>query len=419
MARTRTVFGTHANLAHTWAQQSFSVGYSADRRMYFEGDTIYSYGRHYPMARFTSLIDAKGRRIVLFKDDGYSVSTAKHRNHTSSALRGLNVQIWYVADINASVGMNARAMMSTLASAVERLANPMAQKHVELGSRLVELANRVEGVRDFLALYTHADDADAVASASAALDAMNGEAVAVITRAMTAFNDPAKVAKRAAAKRKRDTAKAVTLVNSTLADIAKGELEPSPTRCNVSYVSEALELWLASGRCIDKVQPVVRFMQQCLAMREQEALADLVDPNARNVISERRFASYRSAKPITQAEWLEGAGSASQYQWGYNAPTLVRRKGERLETSRGAEVPFKHAVLAYLKAQQCRETGATWHRNGEKVPVGVYQLDAIDAEGNIRAGCHTIAFDEMQRLAVREVPHLVRASFPVPALIAA
>lgn len=410
MARTRTIFGTHSNLAHTWAQQSFSVGYSADRRMFFEGETIFSYGRHYPMARFTDLRDAEGRRVVLFKQDGYSVSTAKHRGHARSALHGLNVTTVYVDDVNAGFAMNVQGLKRDFASAAEALASPTRNRHVDLASRLVELQNRADTVRDFALLYGETLG-DWEAEVTAWADR--------ITAALNAFNDPAKLAKRAKDKKRRDTAKAVALINETLAKIEAREVEPAATRCNVSFVSEALELWLASGRPYEPVAPIARVMQQSLALREQEELASLIDPNAANVLSERRWQSYRSAKPVKPEEWQDGIGRASQYGWGYNAPTLVRRKGDRLETSRGAEVPFRHAVLAYLKAQECRALGTSWHRNGEKVPVGVYQLDAIDEQGNIRAGCHTIAFEEMQRLAVREVPHLVRASFPVPALIAA
>jgi hypothetical protein len=410
MARTRTIFGTHANLAHTWAQQSFTIGHSADRRMFFEGDTIFSYGRHYAMARFTDLRDFEGKRVVLFKSGGYSVSTAKHRNHTHGALRGLGVAIVYVDDVNAGYASNVAVLKRHFNNAAEQLASPTRNRHVDLASRLVELQNRADTVRDFAAIYGEA------------LGEWEGEVTALadkITAAMNAFNDPAKLAKRAKDKARRDTAKAVTLIRNSLEDLANGRLEPSPNRGNMRACEEAIELWLASGRDLAPLAPIIRMQQQCLALHEQEALANVIAPNAAQVLADRRWRSYGSAKPVTQAEWLEGVGAASQYGWGYNVATLVRRKGDRLETSRGAEVPFKHAVLAYLKACECRRTGTTWHRNGEKVAVGVYQLDAIDAEGNIMAGCHTIGFNEMQRLALREVPHLVRASFPVPALIAA
>lgn len=393
MARTRTVFGSHANLAHTWAQQTHTIGYSADRRMFFEGDTIFSYGRHYAIARFTDLRDAEGKRVVLFKSDGYSISTAKHRNHTHNALHGLEVSIVYVDDVNASEAINLRGLKRDFSASAEGLANPVRDRHVDLASRLVRLQNRADTVRDFALLY-----GESLGDWEAEVTSWADK----ITTAMNAFNDPAKV-------EKREKARALRLVKRSLQE---GVLR-------LGEAQEGVTLWLKYGKPLETVKPLITSLQIKHAEHEIQATAKALDPEAYNVLTARRFASYDRKPPVSPSEWLEGIGEASQYGWGYNVPTLVRRKGDRLETSRGAEVPFKHAVKAYLKAQQCRETGTTWKRNGETVAVGMYQLDSIDAQGNITAGCHTIAFDEMQRLAVREVPHLVRASFPVPALIAA
>jgi len=49
--------------------------------MFIDGDTIYSYGRHFPIARWY-----KG--VVLFNPDGYSNTTAKHKGKVLYALRG-------------------------------------------------------------------------------------------------------------------------------------------------------------------------------------------------------------------------------------------------------------------------------------------------------------------------------------------
>lgn len=394
MARVRTVFGSHSSLAHTWAQQSFPVGYSSDRRMFFEGETIYSYGRHYAIARFTDLRDTEGRRVVYFREDGYSVSTSKHRSHTRDALHGLNVKVVYVEHVDAPFERNLAALMRAFANAAELLASPLRNRHTDLSDRLVELQNRADTVRDFAALNGNVWNGPFEAEVTAQAER--------ITAAMNAFNDPVKLAKREKDKARR-------LVQRSLQE---GTL-------HLGEAAEGVELWLKHGKPLETVKPLIVAVQIKRAEYEIELTAKALDPEADKVRQARRMTEYHGSKPVTPEEWQDGIGHASQHSWGYDAPTLVRRKGDRLETSRGAEVPFKHAVAAYLKACECRRNGTTWHRNGEKVAVGVYQLDAIDAEGNIRAGCHTIGFDEMQRLALREVPHLVRATFSVPALIAA
>jgi hypothetical protein len=119
-------------------------------------------------------------------------------------------------------------------------------------------------------------------------------------------------------------------------------------------------------------------------------------------------------KPISADEWRNGSGDI--YQYGF-ADTLLRRKGDTLQTSRGADCPFAHAVIAFRKAQECRANGTTWQRNGQQIRVGHFNVDSIDAQGNMRAGCHSLKWEEMERLAIREIPHVVKPRFGLPALI--
>lgn len=73
----RTKF-SNSELTHIWAQQSQESGRGSN--MYFEGPSIYSYGRHFEIARFVD----KGH--VLFTSRGYSPTTAKHKSYTLRAI---------------------------------------------------------------------------------------------------------------------------------------------------------------------------------------------------------------------------------------------------------------------------------------------------------------------------------------------
>jgi hypothetical protein len=139
-----------------------------------------------------------------------------------------------------------------------------------------------------------------------------------------------------------------------------------------------------------------------------------IEHRAYKIHRERAIATQKRAKPVSVDEWLNGAGTPAQY--GFKS-TLVRRKGDTLETSQGASCPFNHAVLAFLKAQHCRSNNKGWQRNGEQIRVGSFQVDSISPCGNLRAGCHTIAYGDMLTLAMREIPHLAKACFPLPAII--
>lgn len=76
------VFGSHSEVAHVWAQQSQDEGRAS--RVFFEGATIYSYGRHFPAGIF--LRNDAGAEIVAINDDGYSVSTSKHMGYIRGAV---------------------------------------------------------------------------------------------------------------------------------------------------------------------------------------------------------------------------------------------------------------------------------------------------------------------------------------------
>lgn len=67
-------------VAHLWANKSRPSAKGS--HFYFEGDTIYSYGSHFPIARHY-----KG--VVLFTAQSHSVTTAKHKGYVRSAMTHL------------------------------------------------------------------------------------------------------------------------------------------------------------------------------------------------------------------------------------------------------------------------------------------------------------------------------------------
>ena len=75
----RTVLRNHDEVCHVWAQQRQSEGRAGN--IFFEGKSIYSYGRHFEAARF---VDSE---TVLINSDRYSVSTAQHLSLIRQAIR--------------------------------------------------------------------------------------------------------------------------------------------------------------------------------------------------------------------------------------------------------------------------------------------------------------------------------------------
>lgn len=81
------VFSNPDTVAHLWANQSQSDARTGN--LYFNCETIYSYGRHFPIARHVK--NAQGERAVLFTLRSYSNTTAKHLHIVRHACNHLNV----------------------------------------------------------------------------------------------------------------------------------------------------------------------------------------------------------------------------------------------------------------------------------------------------------------------------------------
>jgi len=82
---------TNSQVAHAWANKTGK--HRRGSNFYYDDNTIYSYGGHFPIARH---VDG----VVLFTTETYGNSTAKHINHASYACNHLTR--FNVADVTAS-----------------------------------------------------------------------------------------------------------------------------------------------------------------------------------------------------------------------------------------------------------------------------------------------------------------------------
>lgn len=82
-----TTHGTIEWVCQQWAKQARPSAESRHGRVFFEGDTLYSWGKHYPLGQITTGPD--GKPLVLINESkenrGDSVSTTNHRRCASRA----------------------------------------------------------------------------------------------------------------------------------------------------------------------------------------------------------------------------------------------------------------------------------------------------------------------------------------------
>lgn len=79
----KRVFTTSSDVIHLFAQRSQDE--ARCNNVFFEGNRIYSYGRHYLLAEFIK--NADGEEAILINDTGYSATTSKHIREVTGATR--------------------------------------------------------------------------------------------------------------------------------------------------------------------------------------------------------------------------------------------------------------------------------------------------------------------------------------------
>lgn len=77
-------------VAHRWAQRRGDSGKGSN--FYYEGDTLYSYGSHFIVARHMTA--PNGTHFVLMNPEPYSISTTRHQHHAKCAIPGNTPIIW-------------------------------------------------------------------------------------------------------------------------------------------------------------------------------------------------------------------------------------------------------------------------------------------------------------------------------------
>jgi len=271
-------------VAHLWANQSRER--ATGSHFYFDGDTIYSYGSHFPIARHY-----KG--IVLFTTEGYSSTTAKHKSYVSAACHHL--PRFYVVDPKS---------------------NPS-------GADVARYTDRV--------------------------------------------------------KRECESAAKARNLNAHL-----GTIE--------STIKEANNFCERFGFKTRFAMPE--------NWTELQAKAKSSADKERKAKAERQAKLEREAQE-TISKWLAGESVTIPHFIGkvYLRTRLLKRIGDEymeMETSKGATVKLDEAERAFRFCIIARARG--WHRNGDEFKVGDYQLDAVNEQGVV-AGCHRIAWDEIERFA--------------------
>jgi len=93
--RKKHVFDT-GEIPHLWAHRTQEEARNRQGNLYFTGDTIYSYGSHFPIARY--VVSEGGERAVLFTTASHSVTTSSHCSAVRSAIPS-GIRVFHVPNV--------------------------------------------------------------------------------------------------------------------------------------------------------------------------------------------------------------------------------------------------------------------------------------------------------------------------------
>lgn len=196
-----------------------------------------------------------------------------------------------------------------------------------------------------------------------------------------------------------DIAKALTYYETTAATAA----------AKARRARKAWSIDYETARAVSALDEAQAFAQWAGVAWTRPDLGTLVDDAAeakrRAAAREVQLAAAaRERDADAFAEWLAGKAryAPTSYAFDASGSVYMRRQGDELQTSRGAAVPWEHALRAFRFIKLCREKGEGFKSNGRKVRVGHFTVDQITAKGDMTAGCHFFTWSQIEALAKRE-----------------
>jgi hypothetical protein len=82
---------------------------------------------------------------------------------------------------------------------------------------------------------------------------------------------------------------------------------------------------------------------------------------------------------------------------------MLRVVGDEVQTSLGVCFPVSHARRGLTFIQRVRQSGQEYVRNGHAIHFGHYVIDRIEVDGTVRAGCHVVKWEEIERITPQVV----------------
>jgi hypothetical protein len=133
---------------------------------------------------------------------------------------------------------------------------------------------------------------------------------------------------------------------------------------------------------------------------DSEALTAIRKREAKRAAEKAEQTKRERAEALVRQQELITKWRAREYHGClYDIPVMLRIVGDEVQTSRGARFPVSHAKRALAFVRKVRESGQAYVHNGHTIHLGPYPLDRIEPDGTVKAGCHVVFWEEIERIA--------------------
>jgi hypothetical protein len=333
---------TSSQVFHLWAHQAQSDARNGTGSVFFEGATVYSYRRGWPLA---TIHKRRKGVLVLTNSDRYSVTTSQHQNDANRAASHLQ----QIAVPYPTLDAGANSHEGNLKHFADEMAAALARAGRKLKTYAINY--ELDTARRFHAQFAEYAKFFGIRRK---LKFPEDLATAAAERSKRINDpDPVRDAARFRARQKREERKRAAL---------QQDYDTYTAAVAVYNAQNPEQFWRDTGG-----YPPAPYLSWKLSRKLR---------NAGFVLPER----------------VDG--------YGYNERVLLRVHHDEIVTSKGARIPLSHAARLWRLIASVRASGRPYIRNGHTEHAGAFAVDRIDADGTLTAGCHTIMYDELRRLAV-------------------
>ena len=388
----------HNEVAHRWANDLEGEDHGQGHNMFFEDKVVYSYGHHFPIARHIE--NDRGESAVLFTTDAYGTSTAKHKTITSRACHHLAV--FHVPHINEYFGearheRNMAHYQKTYDLRIARAETMTCNSYSTVQDALEYARGELDNGNSYAAFF-NLDDC----------------VIPAWTRHLEWIED--RYARLTSPEAKAERSEKLRRKNARLIERwMAGDDVHLPGSIDPTEAETKLRIAVIRERYSSEIAAYAAGERDHIGQELKACMTEAQDAQHRAFDMERhkeKIAQWRSGERVSfgygtgvpcmlRLKTKFGYGAIAQETFGSDAkPYSTRPEAQEIETSWGARFPVADATTAFRFIQIIRKRGECYIPNGEQAPkLGHYKIERIAADGTVRAGCHTVAWPEIESIA--------------------